>query len=135
MWHAARSTPARPSPWLLALLLIGAGYGIAVYRSLGLALERGWFLPLMVLASVANLSLTLLLLREAGAGRRYGWHRCFWRILRWCLPCNGSRASGQDAVIALAGAEPHSRRRRRVCARCLAVGRRNATASVKPIGG
>ena len=65
LWSAQRTTPARVSPWLPALVLIGTGYAIAGYRSFGLALERGWFLPMMILASVANLSLTLLLLREA----------------------------------------------------------------------
>lgn len=65
LWHAQRKTPARLSPWLLAPVLIGAGYAIALYRGFVLGLDRGWFLPLMILASVANLSLTLLLLREA----------------------------------------------------------------------
>ena len=66
MWNAQRRTPAsRPTPWLMALALIGFGYGIAGFRSFGLAVERGWFLPLMILASVANLTLTVLLLREA----------------------------------------------------------------------
>ena len=65
LWSAQRTAPARVSPWLPALVLIGTGYAIAGYRSFGLALERGWFLPMMILASVANLSLTMLLLREA----------------------------------------------------------------------
>jgi hypothetical protein len=48
----------------MPLALIGVGYGIAALRSWGLAVERGWFLPLMTLASLANLTLTALLLRE-----------------------------------------------------------------------
>ena len=39
-------------------------YYIAALRSWGLAVERGWFLALMTLASLANLTLTALLLRE-----------------------------------------------------------------------
>ena len=65
LWHAQRETPAPPRrPWLMPLALIGLGYGIAALRSWGLAVERGWFLPLMTLASLANLTLTALLLRE-----------------------------------------------------------------------
>jgi hypothetical protein len=73
LWQAQRQTPAsRPTPWLLALAPIGLFYGIAGWRSFGLALERGWFLPLMFLASVANLTLTVLLLREAWRRRALG---------------------------------------------------------------
>lgn len=136
LWHAARSTPARPSPWLLALLLIGAGYGIAVYRSLGLALERGWFLPLMVLASVANLSLTLLLLREA-------WRR----QALWLAPLFLANFAMVFALQRIARIEPKTlslhwleQSLTAAGAGAFALGawllvRRNATASVKPIGG
>jgi hypothetical protein len=66
LWQAQRKTPAPPQRrWLIALALIGLAYGIAAVRTLGLAVERGWFLPLMALASLANLTLTGLLLREA----------------------------------------------------------------------
>lgn len=66
LWQAQRKTPLpRPALWLAALALVGFAYGVAVLRSLGLAIERGWFLPLLILASVANLTLTALLLREA----------------------------------------------------------------------
>jgi hypothetical protein len=73
LWQAQRKTPAsRSTSWLLALALIGLGYGIAGLRSFGLAVERGWFLPLMILASAANLTLTGLLLREAWRRRVLG---------------------------------------------------------------
>jgi hypothetical protein len=64
-WHAQRETLKRPRrPWFLPLTLIGLAYGVAALRSFGLSVERGWFLPLMTLASLANLTLTALLLRE-----------------------------------------------------------------------
>jgi hypothetical protein len=72
LWQAQRKAPPRQNPWLLPLALIGLFYGIAGLRSFGLAVERGWFLPLMILASVANLTLTVLLLREAWR-RRAAW--------------------------------------------------------------
>jgi hypothetical protein len=73
LWRAQRPTPeSRRPPWLMALSMIGLGFGIAFLRSFGLALERGWFLPLMMLASAANLTLTVLLLREAWR-RRVVW--------------------------------------------------------------
>lgn len=75
LWQAQRRDAAtRRPPWPMALMLIGAGYAIAVLRT-ALAIERGWFLPLMMLAGAANLTLTLLLLREA-------WRR---RVL-WLAP-------------------------------------------------
>ncbi len=65
LWHAQRETPKpHRRPWLMPLALIGLAYGVAALRSLGFALERGWFLPLLTLASLANLALTALLLRE-----------------------------------------------------------------------
>ncbi len=65
LWHAQRKTSAPPRlPWLIPLALIGLSYAAAALRSWGLAVERGWFLPLMILASLANLTLTALLLRE-----------------------------------------------------------------------
>lgn len=66
LWQAQRPHPGPPGrPWLAALALIGLGYGSAALRGWGLGMERGWFLPLMALASLANLALTGLLLREA----------------------------------------------------------------------
>ena len=64
LWNAQRAPIPPRRPWLMPLALIGLGYGIAALRSWELALERGWFLPLMILASLAILSLTALLLRE-----------------------------------------------------------------------
>lgn len=65
LWQAQRKPPAPPRrPWLVPLALIGLGYGIAALRSWGMAVDRGWFLPLLALASLANLTLTVLLLRE-----------------------------------------------------------------------
>lgn len=66
LWQAQRPRPGSPGGvWLAALALIGLGHGLAAWRTWGLAVERGWFLPLMTLASLANLTLTGLLLREA----------------------------------------------------------------------
>ncbi len=65
LWQAQRKTLGPPRrPWLVPVSLIGLAYGIAALRSWGLAVERGWFLPLMALASLANLTLTALLLWE-----------------------------------------------------------------------
>jgi hypothetical protein len=64
--QAQRRTPMRRRTlWGLAAALIGLAFGIAALRSFALGIDRGWFLPLMILASVANLTLTGLLLREA----------------------------------------------------------------------
>jgi hypothetical protein len=65
LWRAQREIKGPRPPWLMALAIIGLSYGAAALRSLGLGVERGWFLPLMTLASLANLTLTALLLREA----------------------------------------------------------------------
>lgn len=73
LWQAQRRTPASPlNVWLMPLALTGLVYALAGLRSFGWALERGWFLPLMILASVANVTLTVLLLREAWR-RRASW--------------------------------------------------------------
>ncbi|WP_210247393.1 hypothetical protein [Blastochloris sulfoviridis] len=66
LWQAQRRTVAPRRPWLvpLVLMLIALAYGVAALRNWGLAVERGWFLPLLALASLANLTLTVLLLRE-----------------------------------------------------------------------
>jgi hypothetical protein len=66
MLYAQREPPKPPRrPWIMPLALVGLFYGIAALRSLGLGVERGWFLPLMTLASLANLTLTALLMRES----------------------------------------------------------------------
>jgi hypothetical protein len=73
VWRAQRTTAAPPRrPWLVPLALIGLAYGIAALRSWGLGVDRGWFLPLLALASLANLTLTALLLRESWR-RRVVW--------------------------------------------------------------
>jgi hypothetical protein len=96
MLQAQRQTPAsRQTSWLIALALIGLGYGIAGLRSFGLAVERGWFLPLMILASVANITLTLLLLREA-------WRR---RVL-WLAPLFVANLAMVFALQRIARCEP-----------------------------
>uniref|UniRef100_Q07NX3 Uncharacterized protein n=1 Tax=Rhodopseudomonas palustris (strain BisA53) TaxID=316055 RepID=Q07NX3_RHOP5 len=96
LWQAQRKTPAsRQTSWLMALALIGLGYGVAGLRSFGLAQERGWFLPLMILASAANLTLTLLLLREA-------WRR---RAL-WLAPLFVANLAMVFALQRLARLEP-----------------------------
>ena len=90
----------------MPLAPIGLAYGIAALRSWGLAVERGLFLPLMTLASLANLTLTALLLRET-------WRR---RVL-WLAPlflgghcvrlATHHPHRAQDPVPALVGAKPH----------------------------
>jgi hypothetical protein len=66
LWQAQLKVPPPPRRyWLAALALIGLAYGIAALRHWGLGVERGWFLPLLALASLANLTLTALLLRES----------------------------------------------------------------------
>ncbi|MEE4639119.1 MAG: hypothetical protein V2J42_10320 [Wenzhouxiangella sp.] len=46
--------------WLVPLLLIGLAFAAAIYR-MATGVERGWFLPIMSLASISNIILTLLL--------------------------------------------------------------------------
>ncbi|WP_200387728.1 hypothetical protein [Thiocapsa imhoffii] len=56
----------------LVTLLLLAVAAMALIRTFGLGMERGWFVPLLVLASGANLVLSLLLMRLAWSQRRVG---------------------------------------------------------------
>ena len=58
---------------VMSLLAIFLVFLIAFIRSWGLEIERGWFMPIMTLASVTNLALTVMLMVAA------------WRQGRWPL--------------------------------------------------
>ena len=64
MWGAQRRLRIKGAPgwlWLVPLALIGVTYGVAAYQTWGAGVERGWFGPDMNLASLANITLTVLL--------------------------------------------------------------------------
>lgn len=72
LWEALRAdrdTRPRQFAVAVALLLVLTALGAAAGRTWGLGIERGWFLPLLVLTSLGNLGLTGLLIRAA-LGRR-----------------------------------------------------------------
>lgn len=57
--------------WGVALGLIGVIYGLAAYRTWLAPVERGCFMPMMSLASLGNITLTILLFMTAwGQGKR-----------------------------------------------------------------
>lgn len=68
-YRAGRSVPARL--WLLPLILIAFSYAVAAYRTVGIDIERGWFMPMMGLASLGNIGLTLLLVTMAAQRQRW----------------------------------------------------------------
>jgi hypothetical protein len=64
MWGSQRGLRGRDVPvwfWLAPLALIGLTYSIAAYQTWGAGIERGWFTPIMNLASAANITLTAVL--------------------------------------------------------------------------
>lgn len=74
MWMARRVRTGKAAPgwvWMLPLLLILLTYANAAYQTWGAGVERGWFMPIMTLASVGNIGLTILLMMSAGR-RRWG---------------------------------------------------------------
>lgn len=80
-WSGGRTARGRAAPvwvWACTVCLIAAAFGLAALR-VSQGVERGWFLPLISLASLANLLLTALLIGEAG--RRGRW----WLALLFCV--------------------------------------------------
>ncbi|TVQ91605.1 MAG: hypothetical protein EA400_04755 [Chromatiaceae bacterium] len=68
VWGALRAAPGvRPGPLAarVALLVILGAVGVAALRTWGLGVERGWFLPLLILTTLGNLSLSSLLILAA----------------------------------------------------------------------
>ncbi|MEY6433103.1 hypothetical protein ABC977_11875 [Thioalkalicoccus limnaeus] len=65
VWGGLRGLAGRmpgPSLWLAPTVLIIAALAAAAWRTWGLEITRGWFLPLMMLTSLGNLGLSLLLI-------------------------------------------------------------------------
>ncbi|MEM7797594.1 MAG: hypothetical protein AAF633_00265, partial [Chloroflexota bacterium] len=74
MWGANRQRFGRPVShglWLLPLVLIGLTFAAAGYQVAIAGVERGWFMPVMGLASLGNIGLTTILV--AMAVRRQKW--------------------------------------------------------------
>lgn len=75
MWGVARRAGGRPVPaslWIGPLAAIAGVYALAAYRGIDPGIERGWFMPMMGLASVGNLGLTAILIGLAIRARRFG---------------------------------------------------------------
>ncbi|MBK8990084.1 MAG: hypothetical protein IPM39_29150 [Chloroflexi bacterium] len=75
VWIAMRRLHGKSSPknvWLAPLAAIVLVYGIAALRFWLQGVERGWFMPIMSLASLTNLWLTALLMIEAGRRGKWG---------------------------------------------------------------
>lgn len=61
IWASQRPKPPQTALfWLIPLVLIAAVFALAVYR-MGAGIERGWFMPIMTLASLSNIGLTMML--------------------------------------------------------------------------
>lgn len=74
VWAATRRQRGLAPPawvWPLALAAIGLALAVAGWRQWVLAAPRGWFLPLLVLASLGNLALSLVLIGAALRLRRW----------------------------------------------------------------
>ena len=67
IWSATRRLRGRSPPggWRIALLAVLLVFGLAAVRQWLLDIPRGWFLPLLALASLANLGASLLLMQAA----------------------------------------------------------------------
>ena len=74
LWEQRRRLAGKTMPiwgWSVAWLLIVLTYGLAAYRTWLAPVERGWFMPMMSLASLGNITLTILLFMTAwGQGKR-----------------------------------------------------------------
>ena len=72
IWGAARRARARRPliDWRSAWLLIGLAFTIAALRMWVLDIPRGWFMPLLLLASLGNLIVSLQLIAMAFFWRR-----------------------------------------------------------------
>lgn len=65
IWASQRRKPPQTAFfWLVPVVMIAAVYALAVYR-MGAGFERGWFMPIMALASLSNIALTILLFSMA----------------------------------------------------------------------
>ena len=74
IWGATRRLRRRSSPsWLrgTALVAVVTAFGVAAVRLWALEIPRGWFLPLLALASLGNLLLSVLLIAAALRLRRW----------------------------------------------------------------
>ena len=75
IWGATRRLRGLSSPvWLrgAALAAVAIAFGFAAVRLWVLEIPRGWFLPLLALASLGNLLLSILLIAAALRLRRWG---------------------------------------------------------------
>ncbi len=61
VWRHARGKTVSRRLWLVPLALIAVTYAFALYQAQVAGVERGWFPPIMNLASLANIGLTVLL--------------------------------------------------------------------------
>jgi len=75
LWGALRGQRGRPVPgglWRVGVAAIMLAFAAAALRHGVLAIRRGWFLPLLVLASLGNLAASVLLIRAALLLRSWG---------------------------------------------------------------
>jgi len=75
LWGAVLGQRGRPVPaglWRVALAVVVLAFAAAALRYWVLAIPRGWFLPLLILASLSNLAASLLLIRAAVSLHRWG---------------------------------------------------------------
>ena len=75
LWGAVQGQRGRPIPvglWRVALAAVALAFVAAALRHWVLDLPRGWFLPLLVLASLGNLTTSVLLIGAALSLRRWG---------------------------------------------------------------
>lgn len=70
--YQQRSQNHIPRPWLWAFLCIAAFFALAAWRSWGLDIPRGWFLPIMTLTTLGNLGLSIVLIVMAFMQRQRG---------------------------------------------------------------
>jgi hypothetical protein len=74
VWGASRRWRALEPParrWPIALAAIALAFAAAAWRLWLLDIPRGWFLPLLVLASLSNLALSLVLIGACVRRRRW----------------------------------------------------------------
>lgn len=73
IWGATRRLRGRKmqSGWWIALLAVLLAFSLAAVRHWILDIPRGWFLPLLALTSLGNLSVSILLIYTALRWRRW----------------------------------------------------------------
>ena len=64
--------PRRTQILVVTLLAIALAVAVAALRTWGMDVERGWFLPFMLLTTLGNLGLMVLLIRRGWQLRRWG---------------------------------------------------------------